>query len=100
MVRQITRRVEPRVNGEVSGLQTLDRPRMPRVSCVVEKATGEEANLARVRDRGELHAHLNGSIPLATVREILDDEGTMLPVGFRIDRDLVRRTHAHPWQHI
>lgn len=60
---------------------------------------------ADVRDRGELHVHLNGAIPVPMIRKILADEATELPPGFLIERDLLRNTPCHslasyltPWQ--
>jgi adenosine deaminase len=56
-------------------------------------------------DRGEVHVHLNGAIPLETIRAIVSDEGTVLPPGFSLDRDLPRlepceslATYLRPWQ--
>ncbi len=58
-----------------------------------------------VRDRADLHVHLNGAVPLEAIQEILDDEATTLPPGFQIERDFVRRTpspslaaYLTPWQ--
>lgn len=55
--------------------------------------------------RGELHVHMNGAIPIATIREILADEATVLPTGVDPDRDLIRATpcqslaeYLTPWQ--
>lgn len=93
------------VHGAAIRQQTLDRQQKPRFGGESETAVRDEADITSVRDRGELHAHLNGSIPLATIREILDDEATELPAGFRMDRDLARRapspslaTYLTPWQ--
>ncbi|OEZ49265.1 aminodeoxyfutalosine deaminase [Janthinobacterium sp. MP5059B] len=68
----------------------------------VEAGSGLEAE---VLDRGELHVHINGAIPAATIREIFVDEGTLLPAGFDFERDLVRTTpcqslaeYLTPWQ--
>jgi adenosine deaminase len=44
------------------------------------------------RERGELHVHMNGAIPVSTIRDILADELVELPYGFVIERDLVRHT--------
>lgn len=56
-------------------------------------------------DRGELHVHMNGAIPATTICEILSDEATVLPSGFVIEEDLLRRspckslaTYLTPWQ--
>lgn len=64
-----------------------------------------KTNMACVRDRGELHVHLNGAIPVRIIREILADEATELPPGFLIERDLLRSTpcqslasYLAPWQ--
>lgn len=55
--------------------------------------------------RGELHVHMNGAIPVSTIREIFMDEVTELPPGFLIERDLLRYTpcqslasYLTPWQ--
>ena len=60
---------------------------------------------ADVSDRGELHLHLNGAIPVSTIRDILIDEATALPPEFRFERDFVRLTpspslasYLAPWQ--
>jgi hypothetical protein len=45
----------------------------------VERAEEAAANSFK---RGELHIHMNGAIPASTIREILFDEGTVLPQGF------------------
>lgn len=64
-----------------------------------------KAKMTGVRDRGELHVHLNGAIPVPIIREILADEATELPPGFLIERDLLRSTpcqslasYLTPWQ--
>lgn len=58
-----------------------------------------------VRDRADLHVHLNGAVPLDTLQDILLDEETTLPAGFEVERDLVRRSpspslaaYLTPWQ--
>lgn len=68
----------------------------------VECTAGTTANALK---RGELHVHMNGAIPASTIREILDDEGTLLPEGFTFHEDLVRLTpcrsladYLRPWQ--
>ncbi|UWU58962.1 hypothetical protein NDR96_08875 [Stenotrophomonas maltophilia] len=55
--------------------------------------------------RGELHVHMNGAIPASTIREILEDEGTILPEGFNFRRDMARLTpcsslaeYLTPWK--
>jgi adenosine deaminase len=55
--------------------------------------------------RADLHVHLNGAVPVSTLREILYDEATALPEGFSIDRDLARRApspslgaYLEPWR--
>lgn len=60
---------------------------------------------ADVHNRGELHVHMNGAIPVSTIREILADEATILPAGFELERNLVRITpcqslaeYLTPWQ--
>lgn len=57
------------------------------------------------RARAELHVHMNGAIPLSTIKEILADELTELPPSFSIERDMSRRTpcqslasYLTPWQ--
>ncbi len=59
----------------------------------------------RDSDRGELHVHMNGAIPVATLLEVLSDEGTELPSGFLLERDLLRTSpctslasYLRPWQ--
>lgn len=59
----------------------------------------------QILDRGELHVHMNGAIPAATIREILNDEATELPPDFVIEKDLIRSepctslaTYLRPWQ--
>lgn len=71
---------------------------------ITEVECAEEAALHALK-RGELHVHMNGAIPTSTIREILADEGTSLPQGFDLQRDLVRLTPCHslaeyltPWQ--
>ncbi|WP_221885968.1 adenosine deaminase [Pectobacterium polaris] len=56
-------------------------------------------------DRAELHLHMNGSIPLSTIKGILADEFTELPPNFLIERDMLRRSpcqslasYLTPWQ--
>lgn len=65
----------------------------------------KDEKIADVRNRGELHVHMNGAIPVFTIREILADEATVLPDGFQFVRDLVRSTpcrslaeYLTPWQ--
>ncbi|PKH70042.1 adenosine deaminase [Stenotrophomonas sp. Betaine-02u-21] len=48
---------------------------------------------------------MNGAIPASTIREILDDEGTILPEGFNFRRDMARLTpcsslaeYLTPWK--
>lgn len=56
-------------------------------------------------DKGELHVHLNGAIPVSMVREILAKESTEIPLDFDLERDLVRKVaspslarYLTPWQ--
>lgn len=65
---------------------------LPGMLCDAEVAEGadEDIESTEVHNRGELHVHMNGAIPVFTVREILSDEATILPVGFEFERDLVR----------
>jgi adenosine deaminase len=65
----------------------------------------EEQERLRTFDKGELHIHLNGAIPVAKVRDILAEEATEIPAGFDVERDLVRQTaspslaeYLAPWQ--
>ena len=60
---------------------------------------------AQVDDRGELHVHMNGAIPVSTIREIMADEATSLPAGFNFERDMTRLApcrslaeYLMPWQ--
>lgn len=60
---------------------------------------------AHVLDRGELHVHLNGAVPLSTIQEIIADEATSFPAGFDLERDITRLTpckslseYLTPWQ--
>lgn len=55
--------------------------------------------------KGELHVHLNGLVPPATIKAILAEEETELPTGFNLDRDLVHSSacsslasYLAPWQ--
>lgn len=66
---------------------------------------GEAKGSLRTLDKGELHVHLNGALPVATVREILAREETETPLGFDLERDLVRHVacdslpeYLAPWQ--
>lgn len=60
---------------------------------------------AHVHDRGELHVHMNGAIPISTIQQILTDEATPLPDGFDFEREMTRLTpcrslaeYLTPWQ--
>ena len=60
---------------------------------------------AHVLDRGELHVHLNGAVPMSTIQEIVADEATTFPAGFNFERDMTRLTpckslseYLTPWQ--
>lgn len=60
---------------------------------------------AHVRDRGELHVHMNGAVPVSTILEIMADEATAVPAGFDFERDMTRLTpckslgdYLTPWQ--
>lgn len=60
---------------------------------------------AHVRDRGELHVHMNGAVPLSTIQEIIADEATSFPAGFDFGRDMTRLApckslseYLTPWQ--
>lgn len=56
----------------------------------IQDEVGEAEKTATIANRGELHLHMNGAIPASKIREILADEGTVLPAGFQLERDLVR----------
>lgn len=71
----------------------------------VAEQVDKDEKIADVRNRGELHVHMNGAIPVFTIRKILADEATVLPDGFQFVRDLVRSTpcrslaeYLTPWQ--
>jgi len=58
-----------------------------------------------VVDRGELHVHINGAIPVSTVRDVLIAEKTELPVNFDLEHDMIRRvpsdslaSYLTPWK--
>lgn len=58
-----------------------------------------------MHDRGELHVHMNGAIPLSTIQEVMADEATSLPAGFDFERDMIRlapcnslEEYLTPWQ--
>lgn len=60
---------------------------------------------AYVHDRGELHVHMNGAVPVSTIREIMADEATSFPTGFDVERDMTRLApcqslaeYLSPWQ--
>ncbi|MBA6131729.1 MULTISPECIES: adenosine deaminase [Pseudomonas] len=74
----------------------------PQGGAVVHKISVDEPS---ERARAELHVHMNGAIPLSTIKEILADELTELPPSFSIERDMSRRTpcqslasYLTPWQ--
>lgn len=84
--------------------QQFDLPGIPG-NASVSTETNEDAKVLDVQDRGELHVHMNGAIPASMIREILSDEATVLPVGFELERDLIRATpcqslaaYLKPWQ--
>lgn len=83
----------------------FDLPMVPGETSGNEDAQQVGARVADVRDRGELHVHMNGAIPVSTIQEILADEATVMPSGFLIERDLLRHTpcpslasYLTPWQ--
>ena len=56
-------------------------------------------------DKGELHVHLNGLIPVETIRSILINETVKVPQGFNLDKDLLRESpmncledYLKPWE--
>ena len=59
------------------------------------KETDEDGRYTHVHNRGELHIHINGAIPVSAIRETLADETTILPIGFEFERDLIRLTPCH-----
>jgi len=80
--------------------QQLD---LPGILGVVNEL--DDVPQAQVRDRGELHVHMNGAIPISTVQEIIADEATSFPAGFDVERELTRLTpcrtlaeYLSPWQ--
>ncbi|WP_316157935.1 adenosine deaminase [Cupriavidus sp. BIC8F] len=82
----------------------LDLPGMLGDAGVAEEED-DNGKTPGVPDRGELHVHMNGAIPVSKIREILSDEAVVLPPGFEIERDLVRSTprrslaeYLRPWQ--
>ena len=88
----------------------LDQDQFERPELLSEKrshgaAVRSSSSVAAVRDRGELHVHMNGAIPISTIREILTNEATVLPADFLIERDLIRQVPSQflvayltPWQ--
>lgn len=65
----------------------------------------DEQKDLRLLDKGELHVHLNGALPVSTIRELLATEDVELPQGFNFERDLVRKVacrslaeYLTPWQ--
>lgn len=86
------------------GQRQLDLPGMIGDSSFIDEKYEDSGNMDAC-DRGELHVHMNGAIPISTIREILSDELTVLPVGFEFERDLVRNApcqslaeYLTPWQ--
>lgn len=85
------------------GHQQLDLPGM------LETSINDQADVnsggAYVQNRGELHVHMNGAIPISTIQEIFADESAVLPPGFEVQRDLARTVpcrslaeYLTPWQ--
>ena len=77
---------------------------LPGLSAETDDAD-DGGTQARVHDRGELHVHMNGAIPVSTIQEIMADEATPLPAGFDFERDLSRLVpckslaeYLTPWQ--
>ncbi|ASI67869.1 adenosine deaminase [Diaphorobacter nitroreducens] len=77
---------------------------LPGLLAAPNDADDGEAQ-AHVHDRGELHVHMNGAIPVSTIREIMADEATSLPAGFDFGRDMTRLAackslaeYLTPWQ--
>jgi adenosine deaminase len=67
--------------------------------------SGDGGVQVHVHDRGELHVHINGAIPVSTIQDIMVDEGTPLPAGFDLHRDMTRLApckslaeYLTPWQ--
>lgn len=91
------------IQGRQLDERQLDLPGMLDIPDKEEAREG--AAFSSVRDRAELHVHLNGAIPASTIREIIADEATALPQGFELERDLIRLTpckslasYLAPWQ--
>lgn len=87
----------------------MDQRRIDLPAMLGEPRSTQTANetedISSEHNRGELHVHLNGAIPTSTIREILADEATALPSGFRLEHDLVQITrcrslaeYLRPWQ--
>lgn len=69
------------------------------------RARDSDGAQAGACQRADLHLHLNGAIPGSAILQILTDEGTPLPAGFDLERDLVRLTpcsslasYLTPWK--
>lgn len=52
-------------------------------------ADAEAFASASVDYRADLHVHFNGAVPSSAIQDVLADEGTVLPPGFSVPRDLV-----------
>lgn len=81
--------------------QKLD---LPGVLSVANELVDGRAE-AQVHDRGELHVHMNGAIPISTIQEIMADEATSFPAGFDFKREMMRLSpcrslaeYLAPWQ--
>lgn len=78
---------------------------MKILETVRDEPGGERLNPLRALDKGELHVHFNGALPLAAIKKVLADEATNIPPGFDLERDLVRQVPCRslaeylvPWQ--
>ncbi|WP_175156316.1 adenosine deaminase family protein [Achromobacter mucicolens] len=88
---------------------------MSKCNAIARNSDGEENSAvndveqggaqAYVHDRGELHLHMNGAVPLSTIQEIMADEATSLPAGFDFERSMMRLApskslaeYLAPWQ--
>lgn len=56
-------------------------------------------------NKGELHVHLNGLVPIETIKGILIDEAIEIPKNFDLDKDLLRESpmnclgdYLKPWE--
>lgn len=81
------------------------QPDLLDISRVASELDNDGGVLTHAYDRGELHVHMNGAVPMSTIQEIMADEKTSLPAGFDFERDMVRLApckslteYLTPWQ--